>query len=301
MKKTIIKSPGGLWYSRWDPTVSHALNRVAVVCIGGSGEWGSYAAADMEAEVSRITEKNGFAQDAKNGEELPFIVISPLATLGKDIADHSLIAREIATIVEAIDVDYRLLGGLSEGGQTTAGFLFQAKNGTESKLNQPSSFRKAEVFDGFFMFAGQAPMPTDPCAFPDKYVFMVHAAGDTSIKIDQSFTMQRLLNACPKRTQKIVSNYYQKWGTPNQYLSQSFDQSAVNKLWVIPGGGHSTSWSEAYNWKGPVGTAGYEFRKWIETICIPKAQVDIPGRLVLRGNNVVAIFEDGTQKEIPAV
>src|SRR5688500_14382624 len=118
MKKQILKSPGGLWYAQYDPTIVHPMNRLAVVCLGGSGEYGSYSAADMNAEVSRIVEKNGFAQDAINGEELPFVIIAPLATKGKDIADHSLIAAEIGNIVELLDVDYRIIGGLSYGGQT---------------------------------------------------------------------------------------------------------------------------------------------------------------------------------------
>lgn len=289
MKKSIIKSPGGLWYQRNDPVIDSPLNRVAVVCIGGSGEFGSYAAADMEAEVSRVVEKNGFAQDAKNGEELPFIVISPLAT-GTKQADHTLIAREIGNVVEALDVDYRVLGGLSQGGQTAAGFFFQAKTGTELTKSLPSSFLKAHIFDGFFMFAGQAPVPTDPCAFPDKYLFMVHATGDTAIKVDNSFTMMRLANSCEQRKQKVVSNYYQKWGTTTQYLPQEMPIDAVNKLIILPGGNHSTSWSEAYNWKGPVGSAGYEFRKWIEKICVPKAQIDVPGTVVLRNGRIIATF-----------
>lgn len=294
MKKSIIKSPGGLWYQQNDPVIESPLNRVAVVCIGGSGEFGSYAAADMEAEVSRVVEKNGFAQDAKNGEELPFIVISPLAT-GTTQADHTLIAREIGNIVEALDVDYRFLGGLSQGGQTAAGFFFQAKTGTELTKSLPSSYLKAHLFDGFFMFAGQAPMPTDPCAFPDRYVFMVHATGDTAIKVDNSFTMMRLINSCEVRKNKVFSNYYQRWTSPVSYWPQEMPSDAINKLFVIPGGSHSTSWNEAYNWRGPVGTAGYEFRKWIETISVPKEVKDIPGKLLLRGSQVIGVFENGQE------
>lgn len=302
MKKSIIKSPGGLWYERWDPTIESSLNRVLIVCIQGSGEWGSYSAIDMNAEVSRIVEKSGFAQDAAAGEELPFIIIAPLATKGKDIADHSLIAREIGSIAKGVDADYRFIGGLSLGGQTTAGLLFQAKTGTELTQKLPSSYLNADVFDGCFMLAGQAPIPTDPCAFPAKYIFMAHAIGDASIKIEQSFTMMRLLNTCPDRKEKIQSNYAQKWGSSGAYyVPIAIDVDAINRLWVIPGGGHSTSWTETYNWKGPVGTAGYEFRKWIETICIPKAQVDIPGKIVFRNGQTIAIFEDGSEKQIVTI
>src|SRR5687767_7855200 len=138
MKKQILKSPGGLWYQRNDPTIVHPLNRTVIVCIQGSSDWGYYNATDMNAEVSRVVEKSGFAQDAANGEELPFIIISPLATKGEDIADHRLIADEIGNIVEVMDVDYRLIGGLSYGGQTTSGFLFQSKNNTEIQQKQSS-------------------------------------------------------------------------------------------------------------------------------------------------------------------
>lgn len=306
MKEEIIKSPSGLWYSHWMPTVQDSLNRVLIVCTGGSGEWSLYNSSDMQSEVIRVTRKNGFAQDAAAGEELPFHVISPLAigkknSQGQVQADHTLIAAEIGNIAKAVDVDYRFFGGLSQGGQTAAGFLFQAKTGTELSKNLPSSYLNADVFDGFFMFAGQAPMPTNPCAFPGKYVFMVHATGDTSIKVDNSFTMMRLLNECPERKDKIVANYYQKWTSPVSYLPKTFEGDPVNKLFIIPGGDHSTSWTEAYKWRGPLGTAGYEFRKWIETICIPKQQVDIPGKIVLRNGVATILFEDGTIKQINTI
>lgn len=298
MKKSIIKSPGGLWYERWDPTVESSLNRILICCIHGSVEYGSYSASDMNAEVSRVAEKMGFAQDSTNGEELPFIHITPLATKGSSIADHSLIAKEIGNVAKSVDADYRFIGGLSLGGQTTAGFLFQAKTSTEISKNAASSYVNADVFDGFFMLAGQQPTPTDPCAFPNKHVFMAHAVGDTSIKIDQSFTMMRLLNACTERKQKIYPTYEQKWGSSGAYYTVPAEvpADAINKLIVIQGGGHSTSWTETYNWNGAAGTAGYEFRKWIETIAIPKQQADVPGKIVLRNGQAIAIFEDGTEK-----
>lgn len=293
MKKEVLKSPGGLWYAKWTPTVSDPLNRVAIVCIGGSGEWGSYAAADMVAEVSRVTEKNGFAQDAAAGENLPFIIIAPLAT-GTKQADHTLIAKEIGNIAKALDVDYRFIGGLSQGGQTTAGLLFQGKTGTEISKQLPSSFLNADLFDGFFMLAGQAPMPTDPCAFPNKYVFMAHAVGDPLISIAQSFTMMRQLNSCGERVYKIYASAYQKWTNPVTYLSCDIPADEVNRFIVIPGGGHSTSWTETYNWNAKSG-AGYEFRKWIEKICVPKGIMDIPGIIFLRGTQIIVKFQDGQE------
>lgn len=300
MKKEILKSPGGLWYAKWTPTVSDPLNKVAIICIGGSGEWGSYTAADMSAEVSRVTERNGFAQDAAAGENLPFIIIAPLATgkknsQGQMQADHTLIASEIGNIAKALNVDYRFVGGLSQGGQTTAGLLYQAKTGAELDNKKPSSFLNADVFDGFFMLAGQAPMPTDPCAFPKKYVFMAHAVGDQQISIAQSFTMMRQLNSCDERTDKIFANATQKWTNPVTYLPCEIPSDAVNRFIVIPGGGHSTSWNDTYNWSAKSGTAGFEFRQWVETICIPKLSMDIPGTIILRGNQVIGIFENGQE------
>jgi hypothetical protein len=302
MKKEIIKSPAGLWYCHHSPVISDPLNQVAIVCIGGSGEWGSYTATDMEAEVSRVVEKNGFAQDAANGEELPFHVISPLAIGKKNAsgtmqADHALIASEIANIVKEINVNYRFLGGLSQGGQTSAGFFFQSKTGTELNQKLDSSFKNADVFDGFFMLAGQIPSTPTACAFPKKNVFMAHAIGDTSIGIAQSFTMMKVANDCPDRVDKVYSNYQQKWGsTGAYYVPIEVPINAINKLWVIPGGNHSTSWTETYNWKAPSGTAGYEFRKWVETIALPKAEVQ--GKISLINGRVFATFEDGTKKEL---
>lgn len=301
MKKSIIKSPGGLWYQRNDPTIVHPLNRTVIVCIGGSSEWGSYTAADMNLEVSRIVEKNGFAQDAAHGEELPFIIISPLATKGKDIADHRLIASEIGNIVEAIDADYRIIGGLSYGGQTTSGFLFQSKNNTEITQKMASSFRKAELFDGFFMLAARIQWSPEECVFPEKRVFMAHAMADLSIPLNDSFEIMERLNACPARTEKVYANYVRKWRDgATAYDPVEIPPTAINKLIVIPGAapayGHFTAWVETYKWTAPPGTPGYEFRKWVEGIAIPKDR-DIPGRLILREGKVLGIFEDGTQKE----
>jgi hypothetical protein len=297
MKKTIIKSPGGLWYSHWIPTAQHPLNRTAIVCIGGSAEYGSYGAADMEMEVSRITEKNGFAQDAANGEELPFQIISPLATKGKDIADHRLIATEIGNVVEALDLDYRILGGLSYGGQTTSGFIFQSKNGTEITQKLVSSFRKAELFNGFFMLAPKISWTPEDCLFTDKRVFMAHAMADLSIPLHNSFDIMDRLNACPGRLEKVYSNYARKYRNGETvYDPIEVPANAVNRLVVIPGGNHGTAWIETYKWTAPAGTPGYEFRKWVEGIAIPKS-IDVPGKLVLRDGKVLGIFEDGTQKE----
>lgn len=302
MKKQVIKSPGGLWYSHWVPEITHPLNRTLIVCLGGSGEHGSYSAADMTLEVSRVTEKNGFAQDAINGEELPFQIIAPLATKGKDIADHRLIAAEIGNIAKSIDVDYRFLGGLSFGGQTTAGFFFQSRNGTELTNNLPSSFKNAEAFDGFFMLCGQVPSDPDECASPTKRIFIAHAIGDTQISVGRSFDMMKIANECPERTEKVYSNYFRKWsGSEPIYLPIEVPAEAKNFLFVIPGGSHGTAWNETYNWNAPEGHAGYMFRKWVEGIALPKEVLDIPGRLVLRDGRPFAIFEDGTEQQLSTV
>jgi hypothetical protein len=302
MKKQILKSPGGLWYSHWIPEIAHALNRTVIVCLGGSGEHGSYSAVDMQAEVSRVTEKNGFAQDAANGEELPFQIISPLATKGKDIADHRLIASEISSIASSLDVDYRFLGGLSFGGQTTAGFFFQSRNGTELANNLPSSFKNPNVFDGFFMLCGQVPSDPDECASPTKRIFIAHAIGDTAIPVGRSFDMMKMANDCTLRTEKVYSNYYRKWeGSTPIYLPIQVPPEAKNFLFIIPDGNHGTAWNETYNWSAPQGRAGYAFRKWVESIALPKETQKIPGEVYKDGSGVFCKFTDGTVVQLSTV
>lgn len=301
MKKNILKSAGGLWYSHWTPEVSHQLNRTLIVCLGGSSEYGSYSAADMTLEVSRITEKNGFAQDAANKEELPFQIIAPLATKGPSIADHKLIAAEIGNIAKSVDVDYRFLGGLSYGAQTTSGFLFQSRNGTELSKNLPSSFKNAEVFDGFFMLAGQPQSDPDECSFPDKRIFIAHAIGDTSIVVGNSFEIMEMVNNCTARTEKVFANYQRKgFGAEAIYSAIQVPGEAKNFMFIIPDGSHGTAWNETYNWNAPEGKAGYAFRKWVESIAVPKA-LEIPGRIVLRTDGVFVKFDDGTEQQLSTV
>jgi len=263
MKKQVLQSTGGLWYSLWEPTIKHELNNTLFACVQGSGEYGSYTAADMYAEVSRVTEKNGFAQDAANGIELPFWVISPMASKGADQADHRLISKELGSVVKLHKKEYAFLSGLSLGGQTAAGFLFQCKNGTELSKGLESSFVNAQVFDGIAIFCGKIPGTPDVCAFPEMPVFIVGCTGDTAVPISNQWNILNKANSCPLRTDKIYANY-----DKNTLKAISVDDDILNRFMVILGGSHSTSWTMSYDWYAKSGP-GYELNRWVTKIAKP--------------------------------
>jgi len=271
MKREIKKSPGGLWYAIDWPTIPHPLNGTVVACIQGSGEQGDYAAADMIAETTRIVNKNGFAQDAANGIELPFIVISPLAGIGKDIADHSLIAAELGNVVKLYKKDYAFLMGLSQGGQTAMGFAFQCRNSTEITKAIESSYKNAQVFDGFVCLSGKIPGTPDIDHFPNIPLFVCGATGDTAVPISNQLSIASRANASDLRTYKLCPNFIKK--TINgvvTWVPVDYPSGSLNRMVVIIGGGHGTAWNMAYDWYAKSGP-GYELNQWVTKIAKPKA------------------------------
>lgn len=273
---SVKKSSGGLWYAEYPPAVVDPFwNRVLFVCIGGSGETGSYTAPDMTAEVLRVVEKNGFPQDHAK-DKLPFWVIAPLATKGPSIADHTLIAKEIGSIAQEIDVDVRFISGLSQGGESVSGFLFQSRNSTELSKGSPSQYKNADVFDGFVIMCGKIPSSPDICAFPEKAVFIIHATGDTAVPISNGLNIMNKANSCVNRVEDIFANFKQTWkGSLMTWISQGFPADVMNRMFIIQGGSHATSWTEGYNWNGVPGSAGNELKLWAEKVARRKVK-DIP-------------------------
>jgi hypothetical protein len=297
MLRDIKKSPGGLWYAQYSPRVENPAFKAVVVCIGGSGEYGSYTASNMYAEVIRIVERNGYPKLIASGTELPFTVIAPLATLGKDIADHRLIAAEIGNVVKSIPHDYAIMIGLSQGGQTVSGFYFQCRTTTEINNGWPSSFKNADMFDGFGVFCGQIPGSNYPCSNPNKSLIVVHAIGDTRVNVNQGVRIMSTANSC--RSDKVKANYTYTYGLKkvvdgttvkyNDWVSTPIPDSVHNRLVIIPGGGHSTSWEQGYNWNATSG-AGKEVREWILRICKPVIPPPIKCEALLDTINNTAIF-----------
>jgi len=271
MRREIKKSLGGLWYAIDWPTIPHPLNNVIIACIQGSGEQGDYNASDMIAEVTRIVNKNGFAQDAANGIELPFIVISPLAGIGKDIADHSLIAAELGNVVKLYKKDYAFLMGLSQGGQTTMGFAFQCRNSTEITKQIESSYKNAQVFDGFVCLSGKIPGTPDIDHFPNIPLFVCGATGDNAVPISNQLSIASRANASVLRTDDLYPNYIKK--TVNgvvTWVPVDYPAGSLNRMVVIIGGGHGTSWNMAYDWYAKTGP-GLELNQWVTKIAKPKS------------------------------
>jgi pimeloyl-ACP methyl ester carboxylesterase len=290
-----VKSSGGLWFAIDTPEVKHELNTTLIACIGGSGEVGSYSAADMPAEIDRVVNRNGFAQDYASGQPLPFVVISPLATKGIDIADHRLIGAELSNVVKLYKQDYAFLAGLSQGAQSVAGFLFQSRNGTEITKSMESSYRNPRIFDGMIMMCGKIPSSPDIDANPDMPILIIHATGDTAVPISNGINIMNKANASLLRTKKVYPSHVQRYiNGIKTWQPVEIPAEAVNRMIVIIGGSHSTSWTMGYDWFAKSGP-GFEFRQFVERIAKPVYK-PIECTAILDEMNLNAVFtrSDGT-------
>lgn len=290
-----VKSSGGLWFAIDTPEVKHELNTTLIACVGGSGETGSYSAADMPAEIDRVVNRNGFAQDYAAGQPLPFVVISPLATKGIDIADHRLIGAELSNVVKLYKQDYAFLAGLSQGAQSVAGFLFQSRNGTEITKGLESTYRNPRIFDGMIMMCGKIPGSPDIDANPEMPILIIHATGDTAVPISNGFNIMNKANASVLRTQKVYPTHVKKTiNGISTYVPAYIPDGTLNRMVVIIGGSHSTSWTMGYDWFAKSGP-GFELRKFVETIAQPVYK-PIECTAILDERNLEATFTkpDGT-------
>jgi len=288
MKRSIRKSAGGLYYVLDEPTIIHPLNSTLVACIGGSGE---YVTNFDDASIIRVANKNGFAQDAANGIELPFVVISPIAGKSKDdnAADHGLIMREISNVAKLHKKDYAFLGGLSLGGQTSTGMSLQCRNGTEVSKGQESQYKNPNVWDGFFLISGKIPGTPQPCAMPEVPIIIFGNTGDKSVPIQNAIKTMDSFNSCELRTQKILPNKVRKnVSGVETWPDVVIPDGHLNRLIITLGGGHGTSWNMMYDWKASSGP-GFEFRKWVERIAKPKS-VPVECTAYLDEVNMRAVF-----------
>lgn len=271
-KREYWKSPGGLWYAYDPPAIeNHPLNNTLVVCIGGSGEFGSYSATIIQEEIDRVVNKNGFAQDVANGIKLPFAVISPLATKSTtdNMASHALIMREISNVAKLHKKDYAFLGGLSLGSQTATGMLLQCRNGTEVNKGLESQYKNPYVWDGFFLISGKVPGTPQPCAMPDVPVIIFGNTGDRAVPVQDQIRTMNVLNSCTDRVNKILPNRFRKnIGGVETWPETPIPVDHLNRLIITLGGGHGTSWHLMYDWYANFGP-GFEFRQWIERVARP--------------------------------
>jgi hypothetical protein len=296
MKRSIIKSAGGLYYVLDEPTIPHHLNTTLIACIGGSGE---YTTTFDDASILRVANRNGFAQDVANGQEFPFVVISPIAGKSKDenMADHGLIMREISNVAKVHKKDYAFIGGLSLGSQTATGLLLQCRNGTEVLKGLESQYKNPYIWDGGFLISGKIPGTPQPCAMPDIPIIIFGNTGDLAVPIQNQIKTMDSFNSCSLRTNRILPNRVRKSiGGVVTWPEVPIPDGHLNRLIITLGGGHGTSWVMMYDWNASSGP-GYEFRKWVERIAVQK-YVPIQCTAVLNERELWADFSlpDGTVK-----
>lgn len=266
-----LKSAGGLWYAYDPPGIESPLNTTLVACIGGAGEYGSYSAANMPAEIDRVVNRNGFAQDVANGIKLPFAVISPMATKSatENMASHGLIMRELGNVAKLHKKDYAFVGGLSLGGQTTTGIMMQCRNGNEVSNGMDSQYKNPDIWDGFFMISGRIPGTPQPCARPDAPVIIFGNTGDNSVAIQNQIKTMDVLNTCSLREEKILPNKVRKnVGGIVTWPDVPIPTDHLNRLIITLGGGHGTSWNLMYDWYAKSGP-GFEFNQWLTRVAKP--------------------------------
>jgi len=268
MKRTILQSPGGLYYVLDEPSVSHPLNTTLVCCIQGSGE---YVTTFDEYNILRVANKNGFSQDAANGIELPFVVIMPIAGKSKDqnMADHGLIMREISNVAKLHKKDYAFIGGLSLGAQTATGLLLQCRNSTQISKGEESSYKNPYIWDGGFLISGKVPGTPQPCAMPEIPIIIFGNTGDTAVPIHNQIKTMDTFNLCSLRTSKILPNKVRKnIGGVVTWPDVVIPEDHLNRLIITLGGGHGTSWNLMYDWYAKTGP-GFEFHQWLERVAVP--------------------------------
>jgi hypothetical protein len=294
-----LKSAGGLYYALDPPGIVSPLNSTLVVCIGGSGEFGSYTAPDMQSEIDRVVNKNGFAQDVSQGIKLPFWVLSPLATKSTtdNMASHSLIMREISNLAKIHKQDYAFLGGLSLGGQTSTGMALQCRNSTEINKGQESQYKNPTVWDGFFLISGKVPGTPQPCAMPEVPVIIFGNTGDTAVPIQNQIRTMDVFNSCSMRTEKILPNKVRKTvGGIVTWPDSPIPEDHLNRLIITLGGGHGTSWNLMYDWYAKTGP-GFEFNQWVNRVAKPIYKpIDCPA--TLDEKNMVATFHMTTGDKV---
>jgi hypothetical protein len=292
-----LKSSGGLFYALDPPGIVDPLNSTLVACIAGSGEYGNYAAADMAAEIDRVVNRNGFAQDIAAGIKLPFWVLSPLATKAKDenMADHGLIIREISNVAKLHKKDYAFIGGLSLGAQSATGLLMQCRNSTQISKGEESYYKNPYVWDGFFLISGKIPGTPQPCAMPDVPVIIFGNTGDLAVPIQNQINTMNSLNSCELRANKILPNKVKKSiGGVVTWPDVSIPEDHLNRLIITLGGGHGTSWNLMYDWYAQSGP-GFEFRQWLKRVA-KEIYKPIQCSAILDEKNLTAEFTkpDGT-------
>ena len=220
--KAEINNFNGLWYKLY-----RADSDVFVVVIPGSGEWIA-TKTPTEAQVSAVADKMGYGKYAARGKEYPFNVLTVVPPRGKSQADHAPIMAHLAELTKSLGAKKTYISGLSQGGQTVAGFLTNSQNGTS-----PTKYLNSDAFDGFVIFCGKAPGSPDYCANPDKPVLILHGTRDDAVGYASGEKIERMTNKCPRRTSRTI-------------------------LIPIPGGGHSSAWNEGYNVDSPYGKIVYE-------------------------------------------
>lgn len=294
MKRSILQSSGGLWYVMYEPTIPHPLNTTLVCCIQGAGE---YVLSFDEESIIRCANKNGFSQDAANGIELPFVVITPIAGKAKDdnMAGHGLIMREISNVAKLHKKDYAFIGGLSLGSQTATGILLQCRNGTEISKGLESQYKNPHVWDGYFLISGKIPGTPQPCAMPEVPVIIFGNTGDTAVPVQNQIKTMDVLNSCSMRTEKVLPNRVRKnIGGIVTWPESEIPTDHLNRLIITVGGGHGTSWHLMYDWYAKTGP-GFEFRQWLERIAVPIYK-PIECTAILDEQKMEAVFKkpDGT-------
>ena len=119
------------------------------------------------------------------------------------------------------------------------------------------------------IMCGKIPSSPDIDANPNMPVLIIHATGDTAVPISNGINIMNKANASTLRIDKIYPTHVSKWiGGIQTWVPAELPADALNKMVVIIGGSHSTSWNMGYDWYAKAGP-GAEFRQFVENIANP--------------------------------
>lgn len=242
----------GLWYAHWD-----GPGNALVVVVQGSGE---YSTTIDGSDLKYFINKNSYAQYAPS-TTYPFdiLVAASYKKPGTSFPSQYLIMQYLSALIKSFSPSNVILTGYSYGGQATAGFLFNSKNGNGELL-----YKGSEVFDGYIIICGQAPAIPTWSANITKPLFIVHGLSDTAVPPTRSEQIVNGRNgASPKH--RVYANYSSTWiknaegKTVITWAPKTIPDTATSKAIFIPSGGHSTAWQKAYNKDDAIGKQVYDF------------------------------------------
>ncbi len=243
-------------WAYWDNPETDNL----VVVLQGSGEF----VTDLNGVYpsNGILSKNSYAKNALS-QTYPFDILVAGNYKKPGVSGNpgqGGITQYLAEFIGTLKHGKVVLTGYSFGGQATAGFMTNSNNS-----GKPTHYLGSEIFDAYVIMCGKAPGSQDWQSNKNKPLIIVHGTSDTAVPISNGTNIMNKHNASvPKYVVLPDYKLVSKNGV-SSWVKQTVPDTTRNRMVVIVGGGHSSSWNYGYQWFEP-GAENNEVRKFIEWV-----------------------------------